>query len=39
MTREELENEILELVNASQDMPYTDIQGVAMAIAMKAIEE
>lgn len=39
MTRQELEEEILSLVNDSQDMTYSDIQGVAMAIAMKAIEE
>ena len=36
MTRAELENEILELVNDSQDMTYSDIQGVTMAIAIKA---
>jgi hypothetical protein len=39
MTRNELQEEILQLVNASEDMTYSDIQGVAMAISMKAIKE
>lgn len=37
MTRLELENEILQLVNDAEDIPYTDIQGIAMALAMRAI--
>lgn len=39
MTRNELENKILELVNNANDMSYSDIQGVAMAITMEAIKE
>lgn len=36
MTQTELEERILELVNDSPGMTYSDIQGVAMAIAMQA---
>ena len=37
MTQFELEEQILSLVNDSVDMTYSDIQGVAMAIAMEAL--
>jgi hypothetical protein len=30
-----LENEILDLIGDSQDIPNTDIQGILMAILMK----
>lgn len=39
MTRHELEKEILQLVDTADDIPRTDVQGIAMAIAMKAIRE
>lgn len=37
MTRFELEEKILELVNDSDELTYSDIQGIAMAIATEAI--
>lgn len=39
MTRLELENEILDLINNADDITYSDIQGIVMAIAIKAIKE
>lgn len=39
MTQFELEDKILQLVNDRDDMPYTDVQGVAMAIAMQVKQE
>lgn len=39
MTRLELENAILELIESRDDIPYSDMQGIVMAIATKVIEE
>lgn len=39
MTRLELENEILELLENQDDIPYSDMQGIVMALAIKAIKE
>lgn len=39
MTRHQLEEEILNLVNSADDLTYSDIQGITMAIAIKAIKE
>ena len=39
MTRLELENAILELIESRDEIPYSDMQGIVMALATKAIEE
>ncbi len=37
MTRLELENEILELVDNQNDLTRSDLQGIVMALAQRAI--
>lgn len=39
MTRLELENAILELIESRDDIPYSEMQGIVMALVTKAIKE